>query len=589
MSDIIVGIDLGTTNSEIAVPAAGRMDVVEMDNGPMLPSVVGLDDNGELIVGAKARNQYALHPERTIRSIKRRMGEDISVTLGETAYTPPEVSAMILRELKRRAEEHLGKTVEKAVITVPAYFSDAQRQATRDAGAIAGLQVLRIINEPTAACLAFEHDQPDARKTVMAFDLGGGTFDVSIVRMDGEMVEVQGSHGDPHLGGDDIDRRVRDELLRRLRDAEDDNELNLDPASDARLMRAAEAAKVRLSEEDAVHVIEDNLATPNAQIVHLETELTQADLEELIDDLLRRTLQSVHKALDEANLNLRQIDEILLIGGSTRTPAISRMLEAELGIAPRVDVHPDLAVAYGAGVMAARTAGCDDHRVLVDITPYTFGTSAIGPLNGQYVPHLFCPLIKAGTPLPVHRGKTFYTLHDGQEAVEITAFQGEDPDARKNIPLGTFRVEGLDEDAPEGSEIVIRMDLDLDGILHVEATEKATGLSKHIRIEDSLAKMSDSQIRDARERIAELFPATDADDLLPAVPEDEPAENYQAVRSLIVRTESLLDTMDTVDREDAAAIVDRLKSGMAEDVPADALQSDVDELEDLLFYLDTSQ
>ena len=588
MSDLIVGIDLGTTNSEIAVPGPGRIDIVEMDNGPMLPSVVGLDDDGALVVGAKARNQYALHPERTIKSIKRRMGEDTTVPLGDTDYTPREISAMILAELKRRAEEHLGQTVEKAVITVPAYFSDAQRQATRDAGEIADLHVLRIINEPTAACLAFEHDQPDARKTVMAFDFGGGTFDVSIVKMDGEMVEVEGSHGDPHLGGDDIDQRVRDELLRRLRHAEDNDQLELDPASEARLLRAAEAAKMRLSEEDAVQVLEDNLATRNAEIVHLETELTQAHLEELIGDLLRSTLQSVHKAMAEANVTLRQLDEILLIGGSTRTPAIARTLQNELGIAPRGDIHPDLAVAYGAGVMAARTAGCDDHRVLVDITPYTFGTSAVGLLQGEYVSHLYCPLINAGTPLPVHRSQTFYTLYDGQDIVEITAFQGEDPDARKNIPLGTFRVEGLDESAPEGSEIIIRMDLDLDGILHVEATEKATGRSKNIRIEDSLAKLSDEQIRAARERVADLFPpAGDGGDAPPAP--EPPAESYQTVRSLVRRAEDLLDTMDKVDREDAAAIVARLKSGMAESVPLDGLQADIDELEDLLFYLDTAQ
>lgn len=586
MSEIIVGIDLGTTNSEIAVPGPGRMDVVDIDGSPMLPSVVGLDDEGRLIVGAPARNQQALHPERTIRSIKRRMGSDETVTLGEQSYTPQEVSAMILRELKERAEAHLGQAVEKAVITVPAYFSDSQRQATRDAGRIAGLEVLRIINEPTAACLAFEHDQPDARKTVMAFDLGGGTFDVSIVKMDGELVEVEGSHGDSQLGGDDIDQLIHDRLIESLRHPVSGTVPELDPPSAARLLRAAETAKIRLSEDDAVQVLEDNLATTDGETLHLQVELTQSELEEMLGGILSSTLQSVHKALDEAGVNIGQIDEILLVGGSTRTPAIGRMLEREFGITPRIDIHPDLAVVYGAGVMAARTQGCDDHRILVDITPYTFGTSAVGMLKGEYVPHLYCPLIKAGTPLPAHRSQTFYTLQAGQASVNVNVFQGENPDARKNIPLGTFRIEGLDEDAPENSEIVMRMDLDLDGILHVQATEKHTGVSKDIRIDNSLAKLSDEAVREARKRVGELFPESAGPS---APPVEETPEAYQSVHDLIGRAETLLDTMDKVDREDATRIVARLKTGMSEQVPASGLQADIDELEDLLFYLDTSQ
>lgn len=586
MSEIIVGIDLGTTNSEIAVPGPGRMDVVDIDGSPMLPSVVGLDDEGRLIVGAPARNQQALHPERTIRSIKRRMGSDETVTLGEQSYTPQEVSAMILRELKERAEAHLGQAVEKAVITVPAYFSDSQRQATRDAGRIAGLEVLRIINEPTAACLAFEHDQPDARKTVMAFDLGGGTFDVSIVKMDGELVEVEGSHGDSQLGGDDIDQLIHDRLIESLRHPVSGTVPELDPPSAARLLRAAETAKIRLSEDDAVQVLEDNLATTDGETLHLQVELTQSELEEMLGGILSSTLQSVHKALDEAGVNIGQIDEILLVGGSTRTPAIGQMLEREFGITPRIDIHPDLAVVYGAGVMAARTQGCDDHRILVDITPYTFGTSAVGMLKGEYVPHLYCPLIKGGTPLPAHRSQTFYTLQAGQASVNVNVFQGENPDARKNIPLGTFRIEGLDEDAPENSEIVMRMDLDLDGILHVQATEKHTGVSKDIRIDNSLAKLSDEAVREARKRVGELFPESAGPS---APPVEETPEAYQSVHDLIGRAETLLDTMDKVDREDATRIVARLKTGMSEQVPASGLQADIDELEDLLFYLDTSQ
>ncbi len=586
MDEAIIGIDLGTTNSEVAVLVDGRIEIVEIDGAQMLPSVVGLDDDGQLIVGAKARNQFALNPERTIKSIKRKMGESEKVALGDERLTPQEVSALILKELKRHAEKYLKRPVTQAVVTVPAFFSDAQRQATREAGKIAGLEVARIINEPTAACLAFEHQEPDARKNIMAFDLGGGTFDVSIVDMNGDIVEVKGSHGDTRLGGDDIDRMLAEELLNRLHQQNPQNSFVLEPVSANRLERAAENAKIRLSESDSAMVVEDNLQTTDGQVLHLEQEITQAEFEDMIAPILRKTIASVHQALAEAKINISQIDEIILVGGSTRTPAVAKLLRNEFKIKPRTDIHPDLAVAYGAGVMAARTLGCDNQRILVDITPYTFGTSALGILNGKHTDHLYCPLIHAGTPLPTTRSQTFYTLYPGQESVNVTVFQGENEDALKNIMLGDFTIEELDENAPPGSEIVITMSLDLDGILHVRATEKATGRNKDIRIENSMAKLDEQALKESRNRVAQIF-GTDTDEIEGGAENDD-AEAYAEATKLLEKAEANLEKMDKADRMDAERLITQLSDAISENAPAEDLDKYIEELDDIMFYLDST-
>jgi len=583
MNDIIIGIDLGTTNSEVAVVLENEIKIIEINGQCMVPSVVGLDDDGQLIVGTQAYNQYVLHPERTVKSIKRKMGEDISVPLGEQMFTPQEISAVILRHLKAQAEAYLQQPVSKAVITVPAYFSDQQRQATRDAGEIAGLEVVRIINEPTAACMAFEHES-EQQKTIMAFDLGGGTFDVSIVRMEGDLVEVIGSHGDTKLGGDDIDQLLQDELYNLLHHQNNNKPFELTHLASNRLNRAAQLAKIRLSASDFTPIIEDNLTSTDHQTMHFETEFTREDFDALIQPLLVKTLNSVHKALAEAKVSMADLDEILLVGGSTRIPAISRMLEEEFTIKPRADIHPDLAVAYGAGVMAARLMGADNRRILVDITPYTFGTSALGIIHGYHVPYKYCPIIMAGTPLPCSKSSTFYTATDGQKSVKVTVLQGENEDARENILLGDFFVNNLDEEAPEGSKIVFHMTLDLDGILNLQVVEKSTGLSKEITIEKTLGQLSAEALQAAKKRLEKWFSGELDDEIME---EDDGA--YDTIRTLIKRAETLKSKMDEVDIKDAETLIEQLQAEITNKSPIESMQATVDELEELLFYLDSAE
>ncbi|WP_290652597.1 Hsp70 family protein, partial [Aquisalimonas sp.] len=355
MSESIIGIDLGTTNSEVAVIQAGQVEVIEIEGSRLLPSVVGLAEDGSLLVGQAARNQAALHPERTVRSIKRRMGEDIRVPLGGTEYSPQEISALILGRLKRAAEDYLHGPVGRAVITVPAYFSDAQRQATRDAGELAGLEVRRIINEPTVAALAYEAEHPQ-RKHVLVYDLGGGTFDVSVVRVEGDVVEVLASHGNNHLGGDDFDARIIEHLQHRLKE-EHAVDAGSDPRVMARLARAAEAAKIRLSDAPYARVEEEYLLEHDGSPIHLDVELERHDYEAMIEPYLAETLEAVHTALEGAKLTASEIDEVLLVGGATRTPVIQRRLEEELGLQPRSELDPDLCVATGAALQAAMIAG----------------------------------------------------------------------------------------------------------------------------------------------------------------------------------------------------------------------------------------
>jgi len=625
MSETIIGIDLGTTNSEAAVCRNGKVEIIPVNGEPILPSCVGVNAQGILVVGREARNQFVFLPEHTVVSIKRKMGAGEKVRLGEREYLPQEISAMILRELKRAAEQHLGGPVEKAVITVPAYFNDAQRQATREAGAMAGLEVVRILNEPTAACLAYEHHEAGDAKTVLAFDLGGGTFDVSVVHMDGEVVEVLASHGDTHLGGDDFDQILAEALAERLDLPKD---AALDAVSLNRLRRTAEDAKIRLTDEDDVRVIEDGLRLADGTSRNLSTELSRSEFEEMIVPLLRKVLLSVRKAMSMADKRPSDIQEVVLVGGATRSPVVSRLLREELGFSPRHDLHPDLAVAYGAGIMAGRLMGMGEQRILVDVTPYTFGTSALGLVRGEYGPHLFCPIIGAGTPLPVGKSETFFTVQPGQPEVAVKVFEGEDEDARKNILIGEFLVQGLDTRAPVNSPIVLRMNLDLDGILTVTAIEKHTGLSKALRIERATDKLSDTALETSRRRIAELFkdenimPAPD-DEALDgsdmeaaglqggddetaeagtagagpvAVPASAAAESSAAdasparhkARVMARRLREKLPHLDPVDREDGETLLARLDTALAggDEAPVAKL---ADEIDDLLFYVESGR
>ncbi len=607
MVECIVGIDLGTTNSEIAAFIDGKVQVLAAAGEQIMPSVVGLSADGTLLVGTPARNQYALYPERTVKSIKRAMGTDQRVTLGDRAYSPPEISAMILRTLKTRAEAVVGAEVHKAVITVPAYFSDAQRQATRDAGQIAGLEVLRILNEPTAAALAYGEDRHGAR-TILVYDLGGGTFDVSVVYVQGDITEVLASHGNNRLGGDDFDQLLLDFVHDRFV-ANGGVDVRGDRRAMSRLLRAVEEAKKQLSFEPYTRIREEHITDRDGVPVHLDVEVARTEYEHLIRPLLDGTLDSVHRALTDAGKRPDEVDEILLVGGATRTPLVSTLLEEKTGLTPRQELHPDLCVAFGAGVLAARISGHDIERVLVDISPYSFGPSHFGLLNGMPSEHCYRPIIMRNTPLPVSRTESYLTMVDNQEAWQVSVYQGDDTYALNNILVGRFMIDGLSKVAA-GNEILCRMDLDLDGILRVTATEKRTGLAKHITIEGATTAMSDAEVAAARQQMHSLFAEEEREDedggewlddtgsdddeataeAEPATPMHGEADRDRRVqiseaRALLERSRRLLDVMNNDDREEAIGLHEQIEHALS--TPDwERLHAAMTELADLLFYVE---
>lgn len=584
MNDIIIGIDLGTTNSEVALFENGKVTVIEGEGGKIMPSVAGIDVNGALLVGEAARNQFVVYPERTVKSIKRRMGEDVRIALGEQSYSPQEISAILLKQLKAVAEKYVGSPLSKAVITVPAYFSDAQRLATREAGEIAGLEVVKMINEPTAAALVYESGQQGRRK-VLVYDLGGGTFDVSVVAIEDDVIEVISSHGNNHLGGDDFDRKLVEHLCDYLR-LEHGVEA-LQPQAMARIERAAETAKKTLSDHPFAMVEEEYLLEKDGMPLHLKLEIARHDYEEMIEAYIDDTMEAVHQALRDAGLAASDIDDILLVGGSTRTPLVRERLEVDFGMTPRGEVDPDLCVASGAALQAALINGSRIQSVLVDVTPYTFGTSALGELDGEFTPHLFVPLIKKNTPVPVSKSEVFYTVVHDQDAVDIQVCQGEDRDARNNIEIGSFVVRGLSR-VPAGNEIIACFSLDTDGILHVSAREKATGLEKSITIENAMARFAESDLARARDKVRQLFgEAGDAvaDTSAPEGGKEEPAAVVQA-RSLIEKAEKLLDSAEEDDRMEMIGLIEAMQDRLAAGDTA-GLRGPMDELSEIIFYLES--
>jgi molecular chaperone DnaK len=575
MTANIVGIDLGTTNSEIALYVDGRPRVLGDERGRLiLPSVVGLSETGELLVGEAARNQFLLHPDRTIRSIKRRMGSDARVRLGEREYTPQEISAIILARLKEIAERQLNHPVRKAVITVPAYFSDAQRQATREAGEIAGLEVARIINEPTAAALVYEAAQHQGKR-ILVYDLGGGTFDVSVVRIEEGVVEVISSHGNNHLGGDDFDHKIVEHVLEHLK-IKHGVDVADRPQAMARIVRSAEAAKKQLSDHPYARMAEEYLTDKDGVPVNLDLELSRDGYEQMIMPFIEETLGAVHIALESAGLTSSQVDEILLVGGATRTPLIRRRLSEAFGKDPRGEVDPDLCVAMGAAIQGGAIAGVDVSAVLVDVTPYTFGTHAISELNGELYPYTYVPIIPKNTPIPVRRSEVFYTATDQQTSVEVHIYQGENADALENIQIGEFRADGLSK-APAGNPVILDLALDRDGILNVSAREKKTGLERRITIDKAMSRYNRDQLDEARARIGALFAGSDETAAGEAVPD-------AAVAALLEKARGKLDAVGEEDRAEIIDLIEAIRDASDSGDTA-ALQTACKQLEDLLFYL----
>ena len=566
-----IGIDLGTTNSVVAVMEGGKPTVIANAEGMRTtPSIVGFSKTGERLVGQLAKRQAILNPDKTIASIKRHMGEDYKKNIDGKDYTPQEISAMILRKLADDASAYLGEKVTSAVITVPAYFNDAQRQATKDAGKIAGLDVLRIVNEPTAAALAYGLEKDKSEK-VLVFDLGGGTFDVSILEIGDGVHEVLSTSGDTHLGGDDFDKKIIDWICAEFKKQEG-MDLTNDKQAMQRIKEAAEKAKCELSS-----VVETTINLPYITAdangpKHLELSLTRAKFEELSHDLLERCKKPVEQALSDAGVSKNDINEVVLVGGSTRIPAVQQLVKEYTGKEPNQSVNPDEVVAVGAAVQAGVLAGEVKDIVLLDVTPLTLGIETLGGVMTALVPR--------NTTIPVSKSQVFSTAENNQTAVDINVLQGERPMASDNKSLGMFRLEGIAPAMRGVPQIEVTFDIDANGIVNVSAKDKATNKEQKITITNS-SNLSEQDI-DKMVKEAEANASEDKK-------KKEEAEIKNNANSLISSSERIVkDFEGKISEEDVKKLTEHreaLQKALDENKSSDELKKLSEELQQTMFAI----
>ena len=571
MAEKIIGIDLGTRNSAAAVMQGGKPTIIPAEEGVTVagkafPSVVAMDKDGTLIVGARAEKQAIVNPENTIREAKRKMGEDFVFKMGGKEYKPQQISAFILQKIKRDAESFIGEKINKAVITVPAYFNDNQRQATKDAGTIAGLDVVRIINEPTAASLAFGLDKSKEDLKILVFDLGGGTLDVTIMEMGGGVFEVMSTHGDTKLGGADMDAVLTDYVIDEFRKKEG-IDLSSDAQAKERVREASEKAKIELSTIMETEVNLPFIAQDSSGAKNLEVKLTRAKLDDLVNPIVQRCKGSIDKAIEDAKITTSDITKIVLVGGPTRMPIVKKFVSDAIGKEAGSGIDPMEAVAFGAAVQAGIIAGdVESDIVLLDVTPLTLGIETLGGVRE--------PIIERNTTIPTSKDKTFTTAADSQTAVTINVVQGERPMVADNVSLGTFNLTDIPP-APRGvPQINVKFDIDANGILNVTAKDMGTGKDQKITIQ-STTSMSDDEIKKMQED-AEGHAEEDKK-------KKEAVDIKNEAESFVYTTEKLVnqDLKDKIPQEKGIQITDAIKE------LKDALSQDVEQIKPKLEALKT--